>query len=182
MLMAKIYYCDISNCIITNDYKGISADRYNYIVRLKDKERKLQSYFSSKLLEFALNEVGVDFSCGFSENNGEWSLISNEILFSISHSNNLVVIALSSDNIGVDVEKFDKKVLLLEKKYSPSIKLNKNEEKIEYYLKMWTKREANFKSKNRGKDNYFVLEDSNSKYMLCVTTNEDIEFIKKVKI
>jgi hypothetical protein len=93
----------------------ISEDFHQSIVICLFRKRK-QSFFVWKLLEYALNDIGVK-SFNFSFDNGRWFLTNNEVYFSLSHSFDMVAVAISSQFIGVDIEIVSDKLLKLQKRY-----------------------------------------------------------------
>ena len=107
-----------------------------------------QKYYAWKLLEYAVNRViGIDFNkIDFKKSqNGKWEC--NSFYFSLSHSENAVVVALSLNPIGVDIEKIKpfkvelaNKILTLEEKQE-YFAVDK-EEKQKYLLKTWCKKEC----------------------------------------
>ena len=98
------------------------------------------------LLKKAVKEV-FDFDDDFKhiEKTKNGKPISSKYFLSISHSKNVVAVAIASENIGIDVEMIDeKKDFNKLKKYI----LNKNEtmiSSIEELTSLWTKKEAKFK-------------------------------------
>lgn len=181
--MCRVYYFDFSRVKKDVGYNDINHDRLEYVNKINDEVRKNQSYFATKLLEYALENYGIDYSCGFSCENGKWKLRNNAINFSISHSNNLVCVGLSKSEIGVDLEKKDDKILLLEKKYFSEKNFSNRDEKILEYLKFWTEKEAKFKAQTESKVNFFTIKDNNNDiHVLCVLCGEEIELIKINKL
>ncbi len=181
--MCRVYYFDLSCVKQVCNYSDINHDRLEYVNKINDEKRKKQSYFATKLLEYALKDNGIDFSCGFSCENGKWRLKDNTINFSISHSNNLVCVGVSKSEIGVDIEKIDEKVLYLEKKYHIEKSFSNKKEKILEYIKFWTEKEAKFKAKTEKKVNFFTIKDNNNdSHVLCVLCGEEIELIKINKL
>ena len=117
--MVKVYYSDITK--ITANEKildKLPLVRKQYVTSISDEKRRKQSVFIWLLLEYVLKE-----SCGKSDytffvENGEWLAKDCEFHFSLSHSDNIVAVAISNGCVGVDVEKCDKKVLRLASKLS----------------------------------------------------------------
>ena len=83
----------------------------------------------------------------FSENQyGKPYLINNKVYFNVSHSGKLVVIAISKEEVGVDIE------IIQSRKYRDEIVLRTFNEKekeiyeehknIDYFYEVWTKKEA----------------------------------------
>ena len=117
--MCKVYLLDIEDLIFNSDLSDIDSCRAKYINSISNEKRKKQSYFVWKLLERALKIEGIkDFS--FVNNNGKWQLTNEKVKFSLSHSFNMVCVAVDNSCVGVDVEKMGDKILLLEKRYKNS--------------------------------------------------------------
>lgn len=181
--MCRVYYFDLSCAKQIAYYGDINHDRLDYVNKINDQKRKNQSYFATKLLEYALEDNGIDYSCGFSCESGKWKLKNNAINFSISHSGNLVCVGISKKEIGVDIEKRDEKILLLEKKYPIEKEFFNPDEKILEYLRFWTEKEAKFKAQTESKVNFFTIKDNNNDiHILCVLCGEEIELIKISKL
>ena len=173
--MCKVYLLDIEHLIFNSDLSDIDSCRAKYINSISNKDRKKQSYFVWKLLEYALKVEGIkDFS--FVNNNGKWQLTNEKVKFSLSHSFNMVCVAVDNSYVGVDVEKMGDKILLLEKRYKFS---NDNEDKINYLARRFTEEEAIFKANNKGNVISFIVNDNKEKkYSLSVCTDGDVELIK----
>ena len=140
---------------------------------------KKQSFFVWKLLEYALYESGVK-SFSFNVESGKWFLIDKKIYFSLSHSSSLVCVALSNNEIGVDIEMVCDKLLKLEKRY---VKSDKEKVDIKYIAECFTKEEANFKAeKVMDNKTFFVKDNCKREYCLSVSTNEKVEIIKIDKL
>lgn len=82
-------------------------------------------------------------------------LLNNEFYFSISHSKNLLVLAVNDKSVGVDVEYVDskrsfKKII---KRFSENVRsefFNLPEEKrLEYFFEIWTNYEALIKLRGK---------------------------------
>lgn len=173
--MNEVFIYDITN-EKTNEFKVSSFLRNEYISSITDENRKKQSYFVWKVLEKQLTTLGVNINDNFVNNNGKWSLRYGDINFSISHSKNIVCVALSDNKIGVDVEKIDNKILKLEKKLVVD-GCKSEEEKIIALTSKWTAKEALIKSNNHGDCNYLIIKDANNeKYVVCVASNGAVNF------
>jgi 4'-phosphopantetheinyl transferase len=98
---------------------------------------------------FISNEPSIDFSIAHSNiyDNEYHKPLIDGINFNISHSNNLILIGISNNNIGLDIEMVNptKDLTLLKKKIF-------NDESIdnEILIKNWTKIEATFKYDGTG--------------------------------
>lgn len=115
---------------------------------------KAEKYFVWKLLEYALDKSFgkkiSDVSLQKSDS-GKWLCDACE--FSLSHSNELVCVAVSKHPVGIDIEKikqphidFSNKIFT--KKESAQYHLLSEEEQIAYTVGVWTKKESLFKLKN----------------------------------
>lgn len=134
-------------------YKGLSSSRKSHIDRMKKFEDKQRSLAVTKLLIRLLAECGEsDFALETLEN-GKPQLVGSNLFFSLSHSGEGVVAAVSETPIGIDIEKIkpiDEKLIdyvcnAKEKEYVQSEKAN-----VDYrFLTVWTAKEAFYK-KNGG--------------------------------
>ena len=113
---------------------------------------KRQKYYAWKLLAYALQDgFGVDINTlSFSKGkNGKWT--SPSFSFSLSHSKDVVAVAISKNAIGVDVEKIvPEKAEFLEKTLTDDerkqwLSLESEPARIEYLFERWTKKESFFK-------------------------------------
>lgn len=177
--MSRIYLLDIKNLSIEDSENIKDKKREEFVFSINEENRRKQSFFVWKLLEYALNDIGVK-SFSFDVDNGRWFLTNNEVYFSLSHSFDMVVVAISSDFIGVDIEIVSDKLLKLQKRY-----LNGDKEKvcIKSLAECFTKEEAHFKAqKVMDNKTFFVKDNSEREYCLSVSTNEEIELIKIDKL
>ena len=177
--MSRIYLLDIKNLSINDGENIKDKKREEFVFSIKDENRKKQSFFVWKLLEYALNDLGVK-SSAFDFDNGRWFLINNEVYFSLSHSLDMVAVAISGDFIGVDIEIISDKLLKLQKRYYKGDEVNVCIKSLAEYF---TKEEANFKAqKVMDNKTFFVKDNSEREYCLSVSTNEEIELIKIDKL
>ncbi len=173
--MCEVFLLDIENLNVGKDLSNVDALRLEYLLSISNEKRRKQSYFVWKLLEYALKKKGVE-NPSFFNNNGKWSLVDNKIRFSLSHSHNLVCVALDDDVVGVDIEIISDKLLPLEKRYGTSLYEG---DKLLFLARLFTEEEAKFKSElNKNTKNYIVKDNMSNKYSLSVCTDSDIEIIK----
>ncbi len=178
--MIKIYFADITDKIESEyDKIGFNKERLKYISEIKDSLRRLQSVAVWDLLIKALKK---DFGCNNPEfifDGKKWSLINSTVKFSLSHSNNLVAVAISDEgNIGVDVEKIDDKILKAKN-------LLGEETSLKCLTKLWTEKEAEFKcGKKENKKIYSteISDKKNNEYILSVATDKINEIPLFIKI
>lgn len=172
--------------------------RQEYIKSASNKKLISQRYWVWKLLEYALkNSFGFDFKeIEFKLNKqGRWS--SDKCFFSLSHSKNVVAVAVADSPVGVDIECMERSVsdtlykkILTDKEISEYINMEKSEQK-NYLIEKWTAKESLFKM---GEDKLFqpkktetnrnIYNDrmvfSDITFGFCVT-NENIENLRIFK-
>ena len=165
--MVKIFYCDVStvnnvDCLINS----LPTLRRDYVQSISDFERKKQSVLVWKLLERALflcySNKEFNFIC---ESDGLWKIKGEKIKFSLAHSLNLVVVAISENSVGVDVENCCDKLLKLKKRYSEC-------DNLEELAIKWTKEESQFKAKDTGEfTSLFVKDNFGHDYIITACHN-----------
>ena len=118
---------------------------------------KKEKYCSWRLLRYALERsLGIkmenaDFS---KEKNGKW--VANGFYFSISHSGELVAVAVSRTPVGIDVESYNAPIkdrfadkILTEHERCEYLSLPEGD-RHDYLLTKWTEKEAEFKRRGEG--------------------------------
>ncbi len=100
-------------------------------------EKRKKEFISSRLL---LKEYNSDLQISYTENGSP--ILSNEEFISISHSANLIVIAVSKKNIGVDIQEISEKPKKLFSKFVNSHHTNLSKEKCTL---VWSIKESVFK-------------------------------------
>ncbi len=170
--MKKVFYFEIqvdNHNLILNDF---CQTRIVYLNTIKDENRKLQSYYVWKLLLKALELEGVKHKNDFVLLEKKWILPNNKINFSLSHSKNFVAICISSEEIGVDVQIIQDKILKV-KKY-----LNSDTNDLTNLTIEWVKKECEIKSCFYPEFSFVNLQDKyDNKYILGVNA-KNVEFIK----
>lgn len=131
---------DLTDCEIS------SEERKNYISGISNAEKRRESLFAWKLLEYGIKDsTGIDAEgISFRENNGKWEC--DEVCFSISHSHGAVAVAVSERPCGVDVEKIsemEKADAIVERFFTENEKKKYSEEGD--FFAVWTAKEAAFK-------------------------------------
>lgn len=168
----KVYYSDISCLCFDNvKYDNFCHERKNYVDSISDEKRKLQSIAVWKLLEYVTYGKTLNFS--FAEN-GEWCDKNGNVCFSISHSHNIVAVAISDFAVGVDVEKCNEKITRIKRRFD--FTLDDKLSLVENLTKQWTIEECVFKSKNAKNVQSKKIKDKlNNEYYISVC-GEDYEF------
>ena len=148
--MLSVFYAILPNEKI--EKTGI-IERDKEIFEASNEKVKRQKYFAWKLLLKGLttlnfNTEDLDFA---KSSTGKWT--SSKVEFSISHCENLVVVAISDTPVGVDVERLkaiDVKLsnrILNDSEMQEFVKLD-DSDKQSYLIKKWTQKESVFKCKN----------------------------------
>lgn len=175
--VVKIYYSAINGVELDeNLINTLPKERRQYVMSINDDKRKRQSVFVWKLLESALkSEFNFGDEIEFYQKDGEWFVNEKNVKFSLSHSNDMVVVAVSNSRVGVDVELCSSKILKLAKKFP---EINDLDDKIEALTLLWTKKESEYKAKvlgNSFSEKVFVL---NERYVISACAiDKDAKFI-----
>ncbi len=172
--MIKVYVLDITKLLLPMDFTDVCNIRLNYLNKITDVNRKKQSYYVWKLLLKALSDAGVQDPEFYYKDN-VWGVKNENINISLSHSNNLVCVGVSSSFIGVDVERIDDKLLKLKNYFKfEDTELASDEITIDNMAKLWTLKEAKFKNLHHKFYKYFYQLDSlGHNYCICVSTEYD---------
>jgi phosphopantetheinyl transferase len=148
-----VYYAKIPKKYTLEKVYPLSRQKeIDSVTNIKVKEQK---YFVWKLLSVSLNHLfGLDIK-QFNmrkKPSGKW--VSKDIYFSLSHSKNVVAVAISCEPVGVDLQamvdlrgKLENKALT--KKEKQEFNLLQEEQKQEYLITKWAQKESVFKMKNR---------------------------------
>ncbi len=161
----------------------------------KDRNASLSAYL---LLKEALkaNDIKInDYEYVVSEK-GKPSLFYCPYQFSISHTGGLCVVAISIDEVGIDVEKVKPYTLKIERIFTLSDCefINTSEQKEKAFYQIWTSKEAYVKALGTGLStafNSFEVVNLNEKhlvhfeiddYMISAYTKTCSEFEKPVEV
>jgi len=187
----KIYYINLpKNLLIKIKNKlfeyadKMPLKRYKAYQELNDEMAKIQNILSYLLLRKILNDNNIkmyDNHFNYCKNGKPYFENSN-IKFSISHSNNLIAVAIDDNDLGIDVEQIKKvnnniinQVYSKEEQTIYKNKLN-NEE---FFCKTWTIKESFVKATGQGMNINFNLLTFN----LASDLNQiDNYFINTLKI
>lgn len=160
--MNKIYVIELNKDIKTNDLLLPSN-----IEKECSKYKNEEHYFQSKAAWKSLTNILLnDYSINLCEKeikhiNGKPYI--DDIFFNISHSGNVIVIGISEEECGVDIQIVNSerktkttfsqisKTLSEEevKEYSKLIEIDEDSA-YDFYIRNWTKKEAYFKADNKG--------------------------------
>lgn len=166
--------------------------RREEIEKCCNSEVKKQKFYVWKLLEYALSDsFGLEKRMlNFQKkNNGKWVI--DGYFFSLSHSGNIVVVAVSESPVGVDIQKINKiddpakfKAVIFSEKEKVKYR-NVNGEKL---MMIWSLKECAFKKSNDlnfvpnryeidnlSQYDSFELKTQNEKYILSTLCNNITE-------
>lgn len=135
----------------------VSEEKMEKIANIKNSENQLQTLLAEVLLRvilctrFGFENTNITFE---RDSNGKPYLTNKEVHFNISHSKDLVAVAVSRQNIGVDLEKIrDVNVKLIERYFTEKEKQYISINKINWqtrFFEVWTKKEALLKMSGLG--------------------------------
>lgn len=176
--VVKVYYCVVDIINFEKELiKTLPAIRRDYVNSITDENRRAQSVYAWKLLEYALNKDYKIKNPEFVLNcDGLWGVKHDNINFSISHSSNIVAVALGDKKpLGIDVERCSNKILKLKNKL---ITESSNLPDIEALTLGWTKKESLFKSKSGKKYTYKRITDNDGclYYLTLCADDEKVDF------
>ena len=145
--MIKIFYADVNSVKKRFGTLINSPSRQEYLISITDENRYRQSLAVWQLLEFVLAKYFNLWSPGFIKTeSGRWQVLNSSVKFSLTHSKNLVAVAVSDKGeIGLDIEKITDKVLKLKKRYK-LIETENLEEMSRILTEKWTEEESLYKS------------------------------------
>ncbi len=186
--MVKLYVCDITNLIselsadmrsIEQYFSKLGKARIEHILNYKKAEDRARTLGASYLLLFALKKEGYfidklpDFY--YLENGKPYLEGYPNLHFNLSHSNNMILCAISDIEVGVDIEKYrEMKVSTLFKIFTEKERAGING-KEEEYISLWTAKEAAAKVEGKGialiKDGLEVISSLTEKYVKILNPN-----------
>jgi len=194
-----LYIFDEINKLNDIDMALLSEERREKVLRYNSKQSRKLSIAVYLLLRFALKEqYGVSETVDFEYSEKGKPSLKNypDIHFSLSHSKNTVVCAVSDSEVGVDVQyiapvsdKVAKRVLTMEE-YDI---FKKSTVKDEYFCEIWTIKESYLKMTGQGISTELrnLSADSvkpgtlyrGSDYICCVTgTDERVRIVGRDEI
>ena len=151
--LGKIYKITEEN--FDENLSYLPKSRQEHILKFKDRNRQKQSLVATLLLEECLKELDAidEYEKIVEDKNGHWSFTNSSIYFSISHSDETVLVVASRFPIGCDIEKVhDTKFEIAEKFFLPSeIKNIKQSSHPDLaFLSYWTIKESYLKLLGKG--------------------------------
>lgn len=140
-----LLYADVSELDTEMDYPDISDYRRDKLLRLKREDSKRLSLGAELLLIYALKKyypsIAVPFRITVDVNEKPFI---DGVEFNLSHSGNVVVCAVADTEVGVDIERSDRKNDTVAEKYFSDA------EKKHSFSYIWTRKEAVLKTDGSG--------------------------------
>lgn len=169
----KVYVADVSDSLSLD---GIYPEqRYNEIESTKALETKKHKLSAWRLLQTSLSDIGFDIRDvhPYKDVSGKW-MCTDGPFFSISHSKNLVCVAISSSNVGVDIQCKEKDYgddfaerILTSTELGEYYKLN-TDERVDYIYRAWCQKESIMKTLNT--KSFFPSRIETGKFQLYFTS------------
>lgn len=184
--MVCVYLTDITDKVFFGVNVGdFAKERAQYIESIGDECKKVQSTVAWALLQYALKDCfGKKIANAHQKENGRWIIDGFDGCFSITHSKNLVGVAVYSGCVGVDAELFSDKVVALKKRYGLSFNNEDGErEQKKFLLEKFTKEECDYKCQNQAKyyyTNEFVDNEGNEYFFTLAVSKKASVRIEKV--
>lgn len=201
-MINKIYIYQISDDHINEEKftQSLSQNILNRVNKYQVDNDRMNSLIGWYILSLKLKtDYSIDLNHKEIKENIYHKPYIDDINFNISHSNKIIVVMISKDYCGIDVEmvnsKFDhsllSKKILSDDEYQEYIS---SENQLEYIIMKWTQKEASFKQNGTGiimsnlnnidinNINTFNISDNyQNKYYISYTKcdNIEIEFIKE---
>lgn len=196
--MNKIYYIDIKKLQASFTYEElynmVSLYRKNKVNRLKLDKDKWLSLGVEYLLINGLKELNIDYSMieieHIENNKPVFKNCPDELYFNLSHSGEMAMCIISDYEVGCDIqEKLEKENYLeiAKKFFHPKefeiIQNAKNEEKLDYFYRIWVLKESYIKNTGRGLgtplNQFRISLDNNHKLYINEILNNDYYFEEK---
>ena len=172
-------------------YDSASPYRRRKTERLIFRKDKMLSLAAEKLLSIALADNGItDFSVVYGEN-GKPYLRNNELYFSLSHSGDMVMCAISEAEIGADTEKVTEIDLDIAKRYfypeeyEMLTKIETDAERRDMFFRLWTLKESYAKALGIGMllpFDSFCIDIKNGNITVRQTANNGKFFFKEYEL
>lgn len=170
----------------------ISEEKRERINKFKRHEDKLRSLFGEVITRI---EISKKLLCKFSEINfkkNEYGKLSADknIYFNISHSGKFVIVGISDNEIGVDIEKYrdeSHKIIELAKRYYTKqeyeyvLSFSSDEERVKAFYKLWTLKESYVKYIGKGLSiplSSFAFEFKED----CIKVSKDDRYIENIRL
>lgn len=180
--MSKVYIKKVNLDNIKVDLSTINISRKQYLEKLNGNAKKMSYAAWCLLKEIVYENYNIDIDLVKLSYNEFNKPIIEGISFNISHSNNIVVVAISDDSIGVDIQLVDDKIYSLSKYIDNSFdkyELTKHFSAIEaFYKQKGTGIKKSLLKESVTIDYQQLINIDNNTYVLSVCSNDkDIKII-----
>ena len=171
----EIYYINTDNL---TEFNLNFFSKYLKNKNFKSEKRKIQFCLGRFIAEKVLQTKGFKNFEILTKNNKPY-IKNNPIYFSISHSNNIVLVAFADCEIGADIEFMKQRNF---KELYRRLDIDTNDLSIENFYKFWTQYEAKIKLQQEPCTTHTIPFENN--FMLSVSTalQSQITNIKELKI
>ena len=186
--MLNCYYMNV-NCDCSKEqslalYESLSSDRRKKVDTLKNEKIAGKQIIIGSFLQYCLspyiNVPPSQIEFEYSEQGKPY--IKSDINFNMSHSGDYVVLAVSDDPVGVDIERLRHGRLLVakrffcEEEYTEILKYSDENEQDKCFLEYWTMKEAYVKYLGKGLsvlfDTFMISRDTGEGMPLKVFVKE----------
>lgn len=137
--MTEVFLLNIKNGIDENLCKINFPERYEKSKRYKSNDDRLRCIGVGILLAKAFGFTNTDIK--LTEKGKPYSLNTNK-KFSISHSGDYCVLAVSDNEVGIDIEKINTKHLVVADKVLTPAELERFNENVDLFFDFWTMKES----------------------------------------
>lgn len=192
--MLKLYVADTgliaSQQVFDSFISKMNEQRRAKVLRCKNEGDRLCSLLAGVLLRHGLEQEGLDYdTLEFSVTQERKPVLVShpEVFFSLSHSGTRAVCLISDRQIGVDVENRSRRLFaygqeehlmavakrsFTQKEYEAFVTLSR-EEQQEFFLKLWTRKEAVSKAVGKGLAMDFSEIDKAEEHYLSFWVDEE---------
>lgn len=152
--MTKIFLADVralcDESVFRHFFFVVPKSRQDKINGIKQQKDKVLSLGAGALLDIALKKMGL---CNYQikvADNGKPYIDSGSVFFNLSHSGDMVMCAISSKEVGCDVEKKRENVADISKRFCDKerefILSKQGKERCDVLFRLWTLKESFMKA------------------------------------
>lgn len=161
MNKTKVYIAK-TDCLFCEElyekfFNTVSESRQKKTERLFSRKDKNMSLGAEVLLNVALKEMGIEnFQIEYRENSKPFIKGRDDVFFNLSHSESVVMCAVSEKEVGCDVEKVrdinmkTAKRFFSNEEYQQIMEKETEEERIDTFFRLWTLKESFMKATGLG--------------------------------
>ncbi len=140
----QIYLIELNSCIEANKlFEDVVFD-IDSVKKQKNPQKRDVMLCARALVMYALfRETGIKFTKDdFRKTDKGKPYVLGDIHFNVSHSENVIVCAVDSYPLGIDIEKITYRELVAKRFFTQSEQRLLNKHKEKEFTKIWTKKEA----------------------------------------